>query len=152
MQASDVGKLDSVSGRGEASGTRHTYRGSTHRQAVGNSPLVTTHINTPVNHGHRARPETPRPSQPGPAPYLKPGCPPLTSPGRPTRRVGTAVAVRMDAVTIEFFFAVGVSAGSFFRLRPSDFSAPERPLLKGQSGRETSGGGVIPIKRSCSAP
>lgn len=29
-----------------------------------------------------------------------------------------------------FFFAVSVAAGSFFRLRPSDFSAPKRPLQK----------------------
>lgn len=45
----------------------------------------------------------------------------------------------MDAVTTGFFIAVSVAAGSFFRLRPSDFSAPERPLLKRQSDRAVVG-------------
>jgi len=50
----------------------------------------------------------------------------------------------MDAVTTGFFVAVGVVAGSFFRLRPSDFSAPEGPLLKRRSGRKLIGwAGII---------
>ena len=43
----------------------------------------------------------------------------------------------MDAVTTEFFIAMSITAGSFFRLRPSDFSATDRPLLKRRSVRES---------------
>jgi hypothetical protein len=49
----------------------------------------------------------------------------------------------MGVVTNEFFVAGSNTAGSFFRLRPSGFSAPERPLLKPrQSGNGHSSGGV----------
>lgn len=42
----------------------------------------------------------------------------------------------MSVVTSKCGIAVGSAEGSFFSLRPSNFSAPKRPLLKRQSGKE----------------